>query len=178
LRYMRSMPSTSRVMCWLRTSATDRGRLMGGSGRHDPSGSTNRLAVPGRCLSIPRHRHDRSHLPLHLVGLRRSLVRIACAHNPPLPRGCGLSAIRLGRLGWSPDRPWQTRYQTSPSDGGNRLWGSFLILRAQPDHNAGSTRPQGELCVPACRDSFEVGLVDVSRPIHRSSRATWATSPW
>src|SRR4029079_456708 len=45
LRYIRSMPSTSRVTCSLRTSATERGRLMGGSGRHDPSGSTNRYAV-------------------------------------------------------------------------------------------------------------------------------------
>ena len=37
-------------------------RLMGGSGRHDPSGSTNRFAVQfGDALSIPTLRHDRSH---------------------------------------------------------------------------------------------------------------------
>ena len=49
------MPSTSRVTCSLRTSATVRGRLMGGSGRHDPSGSTNRFAVQiGDASSIPR----------------------------------------------------------------------------------------------------------------------------
>src|SRR5262245_64121212 len=29
-----------------KTCQTMRGRLMGGSGRHDPSGSTNRIAVP------------------------------------------------------------------------------------------------------------------------------------
>ena len=47
----------------LMTSATVRGTLMGGSGRHDPSGSTNRFAVQiGAASSIPRHRHDRSHL--------------------------------------------------------------------------------------------------------------------
>src|SRR5208337_590545 len=58
LRYIRSMPSTSRVTCCLRTSATERGRLMGGSGRHDPSGSTNRFAVQfGDALSIPTLRN-------------------------------------------------------------------------------------------------------------------------
>jgi hypothetical protein len=44
-RYIRSMPSTFRVTCCLRTSATESGKFMGGSGRHDPSGSTNRFAV-------------------------------------------------------------------------------------------------------------------------------------
>src|SRR3954470_22198415 len=46
------MPSTSRVTCSLRTSATERGKLIGGSGRHDPSGSTNRFAVQ---LGMPQH---------------------------------------------------------------------------------------------------------------------------
>jgi hypothetical protein len=32
--------------------------------------------------------------------------------------------------------------------------------------------------VPACHDFFEVVLVDVSGPKHRSSWATWATAPW
>src|SRR4029077_6605889 len=54
LRYIRSIPSTSRVTWLLRTSATERGRLIGGSGRHDPSGSTNRYAVQiGDASSIP-----------------------------------------------------------------------------------------------------------------------------
>ena len=35
---------------------------MSGSGRHDPSGSTNRYAVQiGNALSITHPRHDRSH---------------------------------------------------------------------------------------------------------------------
>ena len=49
---MRSMPSTSRVTCALRTSAAERGTVIGGSGRHDPSGSTNRFAVQ---TGMPRH---------------------------------------------------------------------------------------------------------------------------
>ena len=50
LRYMRSM--LSRVTCRVMTSATERGTLIAGSGRHDPSGSTDRFAVE---LGMLRH---------------------------------------------------------------------------------------------------------------------------
>src|SRR3954452_1113357 len=72
---MRSMPSTSRVTWSLRTSATDRGRVMVGSGRHDPSGSTNRFAVKiGDASAYPVIGTTGAISLLHLVGLRRSLV--------------------------------------------------------------------------------------------------------
>src|SRR4051812_24066515 len=74
---MRSMPSTSRVTWSLRTSATDRGRVMVGSGRHDPSGSTNRFAVKiGDASAYPVIGTTGAISLLHLVGLRRSLVRL------------------------------------------------------------------------------------------------------
>src|SRR5512135_3882426 len=57
---MRSMPSTSRVTCWLRTSATDRGRVMAGSGRHDPSRVNQ---PPGGSRGMP-------HVTRHKVGPR------------------------------------------------------------------------------------------------------------
>src|SRR5437763_1188239 len=69
------MPSTSRVTCWRRTSATVRGTLMDGSGRQGPSG-----------IHQPLRRFTLGVLPaypvlgttgaffLHLVGLRRSLA--------------------------------------------------------------------------------------------------------
>src|SRR3954447_4037756 len=91
---MRSMPSTSRVTWSLRTSATDRGRVMVGSGRHDPSGSTNRFAVKiGDASAYPVIGTTGAISLLHLVGLRRSLVSHSAADAR---RGRGFDlAVRL-----------------------------------------------------------------------------------
>src|SRR5262249_47916847 len=76
LRYMRSMPSTSRRTCSRRTSATVRGTLMDGSGRHGPSRTHQpHRGSNGDAFQHAPLRHDRSLSCLHLVGLRRSLVR-------------------------------------------------------------------------------------------------------
>ena len=92
-------------------------------------------------------------------------ARIAWAHKNPLPASAGClryaSAGKFGDL--TALATWKYH---EPSDGCHPSLGSSLILRAQPHHNAGSTGPQCELCVPACRDSFEVGLVD--RPVFTS----------
>jgi hypothetical protein len=77
-----------------------------------------------------------------------------------------LLAIRLGRLGCYPTRPRQNEISNEPSDGCQPSLGSFVILRTLPDHNAGSTGLLSELCASACREFFEVVLVDVSGPEH------------
>src|SRR5262245_45422608 len=80
LRYMRSMPSTSSVTCSRRTSATVRGACMGGSLRQGLWGPTNRVAVQGTLPAYPFGGTTGACL-VHLVGLRRSLVRfsVTCA---------------------------------------------------------------------------------------------------
>src|SRR3984893_10877217 len=74
LRYMRSMPSTSRVTWCRMTSAIVRGRLMGGSGRRGPlrTDQPHRGSI-GDAQAYPAL--GTTGALLHLVGLRRSLVR-------------------------------------------------------------------------------------------------------
>src|SRR5713226_7059657 len=81
---MRSMPSTSSVTCSRKISATLRGRLMIGSGRWRSFGTYHPLdgLIWERVYRIPCCPLDRSHsslhgqrVQIHLVGLRRSLVR-------------------------------------------------------------------------------------------------------
>src|SRR6516162_9190331 len=78
LRYMRSMPSTSKVTCSRRTSATVRGTLIAGSGRHmgfEPAtASGGQLETASADLVIgSTGAFSTNAVSTCLVGLRRSL---------------------------------------------------------------------------------------------------------